>query len=505
MAGPWEKYQAAEKPTASPEGPWTKFQAAAPKEELGLVDKGFKVVEDLGGKVLEGPVGKGVAWVGDKLERYVDAPFRAQIGALQNDASFLDSIKAGGKQIGRDTLPTTPSGKEIMARTGLSTKSLSDVAPGMFSETGEGMALKKGGILDVSPAGVAGGFTQPSTFAFPADAALSGAKGVVSASGKVAKAATSPLATAVEKLADKGTKAVARTGQFMTGGTVKAADIIDAASKLKGTELLLPEAYIGRAGKKVGAARDVIEAAGENLSVPNAAERLNKVKEIIQAGEKKAMKTPGSQQILERIDDALTNPKGVSVENVDDIIRDLNNVEYTVQGNPRSVEPRWSKPLAQARGELEPLLKSTPEGAALSEAKEPYAALQTARGQQRSKLTNTLSTIGGIGGATLGVTTANPVIGAMAFAASRSIAPRTYFQLLGAAKLPKQAATAMWDAYSSGKKTVIAETASALAAEYPEEMGRFVTALARETDSSLSNAPDTMGRDSAMKRRLNSK
>jgi hypothetical protein len=477
------------------------------KKELGAIDKGFKVVEDelsdAGKRFMNYPLGKALAWGAEKVEKYVDAPVRAQIGALQKDASFLDSIKAGGRQFGRETLPTTPSGKEIMSKV-LPTTGLSDKFPGAFSETGEGAKLKKGGFLDISPAGVAGTLTQPSVIALPADALISGSKGVVSTGGRILESATTPIARAMGKAAEKGTSLVAKTGQFMTGGAVKAADIIDTASKLKGTELILPEAYVRKAGAKVGAARDVIESAGKELVAPGASKALEEVKQIILAGEEKAMKTPGSKQLLDRIDTALAHPKGVSVENIDDMIRDLNNVEYTPMGNGRSIEPRWAKPLAQARGKLEPLLKSTTEGAALSEAKEPFAALQTARGQQRSKLTNTISTIGGIGGATVAAVTSHPVIGAATYVASRSIAPRTYFQIIGAAKLPKQAANAMLDVLSKGEKSEFLETANALAARYPEEMGRFVTALARETDDSFVKEPISGGKG-AIERRVNSK
>lgn len=60
-------------------------------------------------------LGKGAAWVGDKIERYVDAPFRAGLNAVagsgvlptpEKAGKFYDAAKA---QFGQDTLPTTPS------------------------------------------------------------------------------------------------------------------------------------------------------------------------------------------------------------------------------------------------------------------------------------------------------------------------------------------------------------------------------------------------------------
>lgn len=462
---------------------------------MGLADKAFQAVENAGSTVLSMPIVSGpIQWVGDKLERYVDAPVRAQIGALQGGKSIGESYRAGGRQLGEDTLPTTPSGKEIMARAGISTKSLSDVAPGLFSDTGEGAALKRGGILDISPAGVAGGLAQPSTFAIPADALLAGVSKVGGLGAKVAgKAAEaiSPLAEAVQAGAQGARKGIFKVGEVMTGGTLKAADAMKAADQLKGTQLLVPEASLRSAGKAVGAARDAIEGSGKVLTDPAAVEKLQNVKSIIEAGEQKAMRTPGSQALLERIDNALTNPQGVPVEAVDDMIRDLNGVEYTERGNPRSLEPRWAKPLAQARGELEPLLKSTPEGSTLSSAKQPFAALKTAQGGG-SNLRGIASWAGGVAGASAGAVLGGPIGAAATFLASRAIAPRTYFQIVGASKLPAQAVKTLTDAFSAGKASVIGEAMTQIAEKYPEEMTKIATAVTAESGRA----------DDAVKRRL---
>jgi hypothetical protein len=90
-----------------------------------------------------------------------------------------------------------------------------------------------------------------------------------------------------------------------------------------------------------------------------------------------------------------------------------------------------------------------------------------------------LSWVGGIGGAT--VASSNPVLAAAAFAASRAIAPRTYFQLVGAAKLPAQAAEALMTAYQTGKQSVIGQAMAHVAQQYPQEMARLTTAMTAES------------------------
>jgi hypothetical protein len=468
------------------------------KPSLSPGDKVAKYVEDKGGAILSHPnVAGALTWVGDKLERYLDAPARAQIGSLQAGKSLKESRDASWNQFGATTFPTTPSAKEIMARTGLSKTPLSEVAPSLFTESGEGLALKKGGFLDVSPAGVAGGLIQPSTWAIPGEAIASvGAKagGAAAKVGGKALQKASPLIEAAQAGSQATRRGVFKVGEVMTAGNLKAGDAIAAADKLKGTELLLPEAYIGKAGKRVGAARDAIEAAGGSLVVPaESAERLARVREIILAGEKKAARTPGSQMLLERIDEALTDPNGIPVEAVDDMIRDLNTVEYTVQGNPRAIEPRWGKFLGEARGELEGILKTTPEGGALSAAKEPYHALSTAKGK-RSKLFGGLSMLGGVGGATAGAAMSNPIIAAAAVLGSRAIAPRTYYQIVGFSKLPAQAVETLTAAYQTGKASKIGQAMTMLAEEYPAEIARLSQALTTETSRAVAE-------DGAMRRR----
>jgi len=139
---------------------------AIPEEEKDLEDKAIEV----GGKILE---------KAEPILRTLDYP-----------AGLVRGTIAGGLEAatGKDDIVDikdvikgkAPSSAEIMEKVGVPEgKSLSDILPGMYSETGKGLALKKGGLFDPTARGAAG---------FAADIALD------------------PLAL----LAGKGTKAVVK-------------------------------------------------------------------------------------------------------------------------------------------------------------------------------------------------------------------------------------------------------------------------------------------------------
>lgn len=479
---------------------------------MSPVDKAAKVVEDAGAAVMDGPVGKALTWAGDKLERYVDAPIRAQITSLQKGESFGRSIQRGGEQMGKEPLATTKSGKEIGASIGIPTTALSEKFPDWFSETGEGLKLKRGGILDVSAAGVYGGLIQPSNL-IPGEVLVGGAAKTAKAGGAMARR-TAPVAELIEaagkgkellgKAGQAAQRGVFKVGEVMTRGSLKVDDAMKAANELKGGQLLIPDLYTKGAGKKIGDARDVIEGSGKTLPAgADAVNKLEKIRDMVKAAEDKAAKTPGSQQLLDRIDRTLEKAgqgiKGVEVEDIDDMIRDLNGIEYTEKGNPRSVEPRWAKPLAQIRGELEPMLGTTAEGAALSAAKKPYAALQTAKGQQRSGLATIASWTGGIGSAATAMAMNSPELAAIAAIAHRAMAPRTYFQIVGLAKLPAHVADGLMAAYQTGSQSKIAQSLAELAEKYPAEAARVVNLMTQYADSSSRAAAQNEG---PMERRI---
>lgn len=103
---------------------------------------------------------------GKFIDSYTAAPARAAISAVQNDENPL---KAFGSQFGENS-DNAPTGKQIAQKAGVSNKSLSDVAPKMFTDNPDEAAsgwrdflnpisnkpFLKGGAADISASGAAG-------------------------------------------------------------------------------------------------------------------------------------------------------------------------------------------------------------------------------------------------------------------------------------------------------------------------------------------------------------
>lgn len=93
-----------------------------------------------------------VAPVGRTIDRFTGAPTRT---ALQAGIQGHNPIIAFASQFGRDP-SLAPTGKEIASGLGVPETSLSDIAPSLYSVSGEGLPLKKGGIFDPTASGTAG-------------------------------------------------------------------------------------------------------------------------------------------------------------------------------------------------------------------------------------------------------------------------------------------------------------------------------------------------------------
>ena len=92
---------------------------------------------------------------GRAVDSYTGAPTRAAIGALQDSK---DPFKAAAMQVGVEP-ELAPTGKEIVKKQfpNFSDKSVSDVFPNLYSETGDGLLkFKRGGLLDPTALGAAG-------------------------------------------------------------------------------------------------------------------------------------------------------------------------------------------------------------------------------------------------------------------------------------------------------------------------------------------------------------
>lgn len=225
-------------------------QKAVPAPESRL-DQGFDALESVGGTLL-----KPAAWALEKaapvfetVNKYGANPIRKGILSLQEGKGLVGAGEDAINQFGSDDAPAT--GKDIAKKAGITDKSLSEYFPDAFNETGKGFRLQKGGLLDVSPAGVAGGaavdtLTDPLTYV--GAGLLKKAGPVVEAGGKVAgEAALEAGAGLLNKT--KGlieeSPLVGRVREKMS--KINAPDVMDTVKKrvaqteAKAGELTLPE------------------------------------------------------------------------------------------------------------------------------------------------------------------------------------------------------------------------------------------------------------------------
>jgi hypothetical protein len=140
--------------------------------------------------------------IGRAVDRYTGAPSRAALGAA---IARENPVSAFVGQFG-DEPEKAPAGKDIARRLGVVDTSLSEVVPGLYSETGEGLELQRGGFLDPTASGVAGlglDLGTDWTNLVPGALALKGAaKGATGLVGKVAR---------------PGARAAAKTTDVLTG------------------------------------------------------------------------------------------------------------------------------------------------------------------------------------------------------------------------------------------------------------------------------------------------
>lgn len=98
----------------------------------------------------------GLVETAQKVDSYTGAPIRAGIGAIQEDRGAGGALKAFASQFGEDP-SRAPTGQDIARRAGVSDTALSDVAPSLYSDTGdEWLKLKRGGLADPTASGAAG-------------------------------------------------------------------------------------------------------------------------------------------------------------------------------------------------------------------------------------------------------------------------------------------------------------------------------------------------------------
>ncbi|HLP41569.1 MAG TPA: hypothetical protein VK465_08695 [Fibrobacteria bacterium] len=180
------------------------------------------------GKVAQDYILPSAAFVGRQIDRVTTAPARAAIGEVQAArearggreeglGKFLDPQEYADigrfglgylKNFGRDP-DKAPTPQETAESYGIPRTPLSEVLPSFYSETGEGVRLKKGGLFDPTASGAAG---MAAEIAAPLPG-LGAVKGAVGATGRavapVAKMAAEGGARAVDFAT--GTKAGTKT------------------------------------------------------------------------------------------------------------------------------------------------------------------------------------------------------------------------------------------------------------------------------------------------------
>lgn len=260
MAGPWEKYQTAGKPSSSA-APWEKYADATPKEDESLFDKGAGLVKDAGVGLLENVV----APVGRFVDRYTGAPTRAGTEELIQGRGIGSALSRYGKQFGEDP-ELAPTGKKLAQEMGAGETSLSSKLPGLYSDTGnEWTKLKRGGLLDPTASGAAGlglDMGLDVTNLIPVGAIVKGAGKLAKGGVKLGLEGAELAAKGGAKLADvaTGTKLATRAIEGTENLAKRSAAVI---SKIATPERVENYDKLISTAKKVGVTPEELSAAAE--------------------------------------------------------------------------------------------------------------------------------------------------------------------------------------------------------------------------------------------------
>lgn len=264
MSGPWEKYNdVAQSSAPVDDGPWAKYSDTpavemAPKKELTFNQKLLNLLK---------PVGQALDYGGGIV--------RTGIGEAMGAASGNDVVRDGDWS--KAFKGEAPSSAELLDRAGVPQGGqLSDVLPSAYSETGDGLALQKGGWADPTARGAAGLAmditTDPLTY-------LSGGLSVASKAKDAGK-----VVSAANKVVNPASNLMERLGKDIYKSGLKR---IDQEALKYGKEpvsdLLMKEGVTGSYGK--------ISKEMDRL----AADRVTKQKAILQAADDAGVKVDMSQ------------------------------------------------------------------------------------------------------------------------------------------------------------------------------------------------------------------
>ena len=164
---------------------------------------------------------------------------------------------------------TVPGASELMARAGVPNVALSEMIPSMYSETGEGLALEKGGIFDPTARGTVGLaadiFTDPTTYlAAPLKAAQLAKAGTTAGKAlKLGEVLINPMGEAVGAMG-AGLK---KGGEAMYKSAFEKADRALATRYGKGSiaDILKSRGFKGSAEEALSKTQQINEELGKKI------------------------------------------------------------------------------------------------------------------------------------------------------------------------------------------------------------------------------------------------
>ena len=430
-----------------------------------------------------------------ELDKVTGAPVRAAVGAGQRGEGLGGALDAAAAQLeaglpkpgdvgleAGQILPTTPTGTEIAFQ-------------GM---TGAGMPAP----FAATAAPFAGALTEAALDAtnfVPSGAVRSAAKGAAKAAGEGLALAGKGLGKAEQAAAS----AIAQTGQSVTGGALKADKALQMYKELGAWEMIKPGSLDGgrlaKQAERVGAFREMLRSTP--IEVPGSHDVAMEVKALVDEAEYRSGRTPGSERLLQMIkerafekqvivdpprvevvQDALGNaverpvpaqarealvPRDLTLDELDDLVREADDLAFTPLGNPRSQPIKWGPTVKKSRAMLDEVMQTIPPGQMFKEEKQRFAALSTA-GKERSKLVEAGADVAAMAGAI----TKNPLA-----LVAQAVTPKAFVGTLAVLKVPRDMAEALQAAHQTGRIAVMRDALTQFIGKYPEATERVARGL----------------------------
>jgi hypothetical protein len=167
-------------------------------------------------------------------------------------------------------------------------------------------------------------------------------------------------------------------------------------------------------------------------------------------------------------------PKDLTLDELDDIYRKYNSMQYTPLGNERQLDPVWAPFVNDARAITDEIMQSIPEGQAFKAKKQRAESLMIA-GRERSQLVELGADLEGIH-AVKDLASGN-IIKAGISAMAQMVTPKGFVTVLAATKAPKDIARRLQAAYDSRSMVAVRNELSQLAESHPYLAERFARSV----------------------------